>query len=172
MEIETLRQHVRYNPETGILHRVRPARNSPAGPVGGKTPTGHMRVMICSKRLLVHRVAFALMVGRWPQGEIDHIDGDPTNNKWENLRDVSRKENLKNKSRPADNTSGVIGVSWIKSRHKWRARISVDGDYKFLGAFDDFNDAVKARLAAERKFGFHENHGRETRMNEIKEDAA
>lgn len=107
-----------------------------------------------------HRIAWLHYYGSWPNDQIDHIDGDRANNRISNLRAVSQAENNRNMKRFCTNTSGLVGVCWDESRGKWMARITVGSKYKHLGRFDDFNDAAKARKAAEIKYGFHENHGR------------
>lgn len=94
------------------------------------------------------------------QGEIDHINGDKADNRLCNLRDVSRAENMRNKSRNANNVSGVPGVFWHTASNAWVAKIGVDMKSVHLGVFPTFEAAVAARKAAEREHGFHENHGR------------
>jgi len=93
--------------------------------------------------------------------EVDHINGDGTDNKLVNLREVSRTMNNQNASRRVDNKSGVTGVSWFKPARKWQAYISVDCRRIYLGVFSDLDEAIAVRKAAELQHGFHENHGRE-----------
>lgn len=107
-----------------------------------------------------HRLLWALEFGSWPDGEIDHINGSRTDNRISNLRCVTSLENARNLARPRNNTSGVIGVSFRKSANKWYAYIRVHETMISLGFFDEFQDAVRARKAAERAYGFHPNHGR------------
>ena len=73
--------------------------------------------------------------------------------------------NSMNAARPSHNTSGHIGVSFEKRRKRWEAHIGVPGTgrKKRLGYFDEIEEAVAARKAAERQFGYHKNHGREMR---------
>ena len=85
----------------------------------------------------------------------DHINGDKTDNRLANLRDVTRLENARNMPRPKNNTSGVLGVSWSKSHGKWAARIKVEGRKLSAGHFDKFEDACAARRAANVTFGFN-----------------
>lgn len=109
---------------------------------------------------LAHRIIWAMTNGRWPEEDIDHIDGNRTNNAISNLRSVSRHENTKNLSRRLSNTSGVPGVTWNKRAKKWRASIKVAGKFIYLGYFDDLETAAEIRKAAETRHGFHANHGR------------
>ncbi len=106
------------------------------------------------------RVAFAIYYGRWPENEIDHIDGVRTDNCIKNLRDVWHATNTRNRKRPNTNTSGFMGVSWSKCDAMWCARIKVDGARIFLGNYNDIEEAAAARKAADVKYNFHSNHGR------------
>lgn len=107
-----------------------------------------------------HRVAFAVVNGYAPDTDIDHINGDRTDNRMDNLRVVDRAENMRNAKIPKDNKSGVIGVNWDKERGKWYASIQVDGKTKSLGRHMTLEAAAHARKQAEIKYGYHANHGR------------
>lgn len=112
-------------------------------------------------RLYAHRVVFAMYHGEWPDRFIDHENGCKTDNRPSNLRDVSRAENARNTVRPSDNSSGFIGVHWAQREGKWRACIGLGpGQSLYLGSFAELEDAVRARKDAEKRFGFHPNHGR------------
>lgn len=110
-----------------------------------------------------HRVIWKMVTGEDPI-DIDHIDGDRGNNRWDNLRSVSRSVNLKNAARARDNRSGVTGVRW-NGRGKWQAFITVNYKLICLGSFEDFADAVTARKEAEQLQGFYPAHGREPRRD-------
>ncbi|WP_446719173.1 HNH endonuclease signature motif containing protein [Halocynthiibacter sp. C4] len=106
-----------------------------------------------------HRVIWAMFYGRWPAKDIDHINGDRTDNRISNLRHVSRAENARNSSRSSANTSGRTGVYKVKKSGKWNARIRVDGRFINLGFFKEFEAACAARAVAESKYGFSARHG-------------
>jgi hypothetical protein len=106
-----------------------------------------------------HRVAWALHYGFWPEGHVDHINGARHDNRIENLRVVNARENMRNAAKSKRNTSGVTGVCYDRQYAKWRAHITVDRKRVCLGRFDDFEEARKARKAAEQKHGFSERHG-------------
>lgn len=153
------RELLSYDPETGILRwRVRrgPAR---AGTVTGcDDGKGYLVVGVGGRIYRAHRLAWLIRTGRWPH-EIDHINGVRDDNRWCNLREVVRQENGRNQRFRCTNTSGHIGVYWNKQCAKWQAYITVSGQANYLGVFDEIDEAVAARKAAEREHGFHENHG-------------
>jgi len=120
----------------------------------------YLTVYFNGRNYLVHRLIWLITYGEWPKGEIDHIDGNGLNNNLENLRDVSGAENNRNQRLYNTNTSGRCGVCWFNRDSKWRAKIQVDRKTIHLGLFDEFDDAVAARKDAERKYGYHANHGR------------
>jgi hypothetical protein len=107
-----------------------------------------------------HQVVFALHNGYWAD-YIDHENGNPLDNNPNNLRDATNLDNARNRRKRSDNTSGCMGVVWLKSRGRWQARIVVEGKRVHLGEFKTCKLAVLARKKAELKYGFHENHGRE-----------
>jgi HNH endonuclease len=121
-----------------------------------RATNGYPRGAIWGWQSNAHRVCWAIHYGEWPRHEIDHINGDTSDNRMSNLRDTT--QNQRNKCIDPRNRSGVCGVS--KEKGKWRARISHGGKWLHLGFFADFADAVKARKEAESRFGYHENHGR------------
>lgn len=127
--------------------------------VGWKNPSGYFTVTLFGKYHLLHRIIWLYMVGELPN-IIDHIDGDPSNNKWDNLRSVDSRDNMRNRKMSANNTSGIMGVVWDKTRGKWRSAISVKRKNVHLGRFACIAHAVRARKEAEIKYGFHPNHGR------------
>ena len=94
---------------------------------------------------------WAMHHGEWPE-MLDHINGDRLDNRLKNLRPVSKRENNFNKKMRGDNTSGVIGVRWHKQRHKWNARIALDGKERSLGMYDNIEAAREARLKAELQY--------------------
>ncbi|MEG5924065.1 HNH endonuclease signature motif containing protein [Enterobacter hormaechei] len=95
----------------------------------------------------VHRIIWEMHNGPIPQNmEIDHINRIKLDNRLENLRLATRRQNACNIS---TNTSGVPGVYWCKQQYKWRARIFVNGRNIHLGLFQNINDAAAARIKAE-----------------------
>ena len=123
---------------------------------------GYRQGSILSRQYTAHRVIWLLHTVHWPTGQIDHINGDKSDNRICNLRTVAQRENMKNRKRPSNNTSGVAGVYWHGKSQKWMAYITLNGVKKSIGYFSVFEDAVAERKAAEKKFGYHANHGRDS----------
>lgn len=120
---------------------------------------GYNQGVLLGKNYYAHRLIWFMITGEWPK-EIDHINGVRNDNSWGNLRLVDRQENSKNQRKPKNNTSGQVGVSLCPKTQKWRAFITENYKTTALGYFDTFQEACFARLEAERKYGYHENHGR------------
>jgi len=127
--------------------------------VAGSLSEGYRRVSIQGKSTGAHRVAWFLHYGKWPDGFIDHINHDRSDNRIENLRLVSRSDNARNQKLNRHNTSGFNGVSYHKKRQEWRAAIQVNGKKKWVGSFKTKDEAIAARQKANVVYKFHENHG-------------
>jgi len=121
--------------------------------------TGHRYSSIFGQKLLAHRVVWKMAFGTDPN-VIDHIDGDPGNNRLENLRSVRQTDNTRNARLSKNSTSGYNGVTFNKRRNMWEAKIMVDRKNRFLGYFDSIEEAANARKQADTEYGFHQNHGR------------
>lgn len=130
---------------------------------------GYLAGTLFNRHVYAHRAAFALMEGRWPEN-IDHINGNKTDNRWKNLREVTHVQNMRNLPIMSNNTSGVSGVSFIKARGLWRALIGINGKSIFLGEYDTKEKALIARAAAEKVIGFHENHGRPAILRALEQE--
>lgn len=127
-----------------------------------KNGNGYLCGYIDYQKLYAHRVAWKMVHGT-EVDQIDHINGDRSDNRICNLEAATNASNCRNARIRTDNTSGVTGVGWDTLVNKWHARITVDGAIVNLGRFKTFNEAVIARKAAERIYSFHPNHGRKTK---------
>lgn len=157
---EELNELLSYDPETGSFRWNANINMSGRNREPGTIRAGYLDICINGIHYGAHRLAWKLCNGRDPIGEIDHVNGIRTDNRIANLRDVSASENRRNAARPAHNTSGTVGVSYRPDKRRWRAHISIADRAVHLGYFDTWGDAVNARAAAEREYGFHPNHGR------------
>ena len=156
-----LKQMLHYCPETGVFTRLLRKQGAAQGSVAGCiTVDGYIHIRINEKNYKAHRLAFLYMTGSWPDDQIDHINGRKDDNRFINLRSVSGSINSKNQKKPKNNSSGSVGVYWMKKTSNWMARICINNKLLFLGNFDNFFDAVCARRAAELQHNFHPNHGR------------
>jgi len=175
---EKLKELLDYDPDTGLFtwkERVGSGRDKWfnvmfAGKMAGSKKTDiklkhyktiNVKINLNKKRyaFLAHRLAWLYMTGKWPDKQIDHINGDSTDNRWFNLRNITGSENCRNKKINNNNKSGFTGVYWRKDANKWRAAIKTHGKKISLGCFTDKQDAIDARKEANIKYGFHENHG-------------
>jgi len=153
-----------YDPRSGKIYRR-------LGDVDWSTPGkeafcrsygGYFEGNYANLSFVAHRVAWAIHFGEWPNGQIDHINGDRQDNRICNLRVVTNLENCRNLGRRKTKIgpdSGVIGVYWHKQSRKWMARIKKSGKWIYLGTYSDLAEATKVRRQAERANGFHPNHG-------------
>jgi hypothetical protein len=138
---ERLKERFEYVPETGLFIKKpwKGSRGRWTQPVvyGSTGTQKYVQVPIDGRMYLVHRLAFLYMNGAFPASFVDHRDGDGKNNRWENLREATHKQNTQaNHHQNRNNTSGYRGVYWSKSRNKWHARIEADGREMHLGFFD------------------------------------
>lgn len=177
-DADLLRKLLRYDPETGKLYwRERPVEMFE----GGKYPAerladfwnrknagkeaftaktqGYGHGAINGQKFRAHRAIWKMMTGDEPEF-IDHINGSRDDNRWCNLRSISKADNAKNARLRSANKSGCPGVSWRPDFERWTVRIKADGKLHLLGSYRRLEDAVRARKAAERRLGFHPNHGR------------
>ena len=115
---------------------------------------GYRIISINSRHYPSARLAWFYMEGYWPENEIDHINRIKDDDRWKNLRHVSRQCNMRNTGIPTNNTSGVKGVTWSKQKNRWQAQIKINGKNKYQGRYINFIDAVKARWNAELKYNF------------------
>jgi len=123
--------------------------------------TNYCRAVIGGREVSAQQVAWIHMKGTLPNNLIDHIDGDTTNNKWSNLREVTEVENSRNQKINRKNKSGHMGVR-ITTAGNYTAYITGHNLKRIhLGTFSTYEKAVNAREEAELKYEYHKNHGRE-----------
>jgi hypothetical protein len=169
--VEYLRECFSYDPESGLLKwKTRPRNhfstykgwavwnaNNAKVRAGNVKPNGYRRVIINGVSYQEHRIIYKLIFGAEPGTSVDHIDGNPSNNKAKNLRAASHTEQKWNAHIRRDNSSGFRGVSRAGSR--WAARIN----NKHLGCFASREDAAAVYETVARKLHgkFYRDHSHE-----------
>lgn len=125
-----------------------------------KNMHGYHQGRIFGKKMEAHRVIWAMFHGEWPNGNIDHINGVRSDNRIDNMRDVTKAENSRNSKRFSNNTSGMAGIGRIRNGTAWRAfACDKTRKYKHLGNFRCFGEAVKARNAYRLSNGYTPESG-------------
>lgn len=119
--------------------------------VGSNNGNGYLRVCVNNKYHHVHRIVFMWHYGYLPK-EIDHKNGNRSDNRIENLREATHSQNGKNLSVRKNNNIGVNGIRWDKSRNKWYVSIGLNNKKKYLGRYFVLEDAINARKVAELQF--------------------
>lgn len=150
-----------YDPATGALtwrHRddVPPewnTRHAGKPALACVTDRGYLHGRIHRQPYRAHRVIMCLLLGYWPE-QVDHLNGNRSDNRIVNLRPVTAYEQARNKKRPRSNTSGYHGLRERKGR--WQAYASS----RYLGTFPTVEEALAARAEVQRSEGYHANHGR------------
>lgn len=162
---EFIEKILSYDPDTGVIRWIGPrSRGKRPDLIAGsevRKANGkrYVQVVIQGRKYYAHRLIWVLVHGGLPDEDIDHINGDGTDNRLANLRRASRTENSRNMRRSSSNSSGYTGVTWHKKANAWLAQIVVGSKNIYLGVFKDIDSAVKARSDAEIRFSFHNNHG-------------
>lgn len=148
-----------YDELSGNITLINTSLSGKSGDVFGYPHSGgYITVCIGKKEYLAHRIIWFMKTGEWPL-EVDHIDHDRSNNRWLNLRALSTsRDNQLNMGKRRNNSSGVNGVRILPSG-RYSAFIMVNRKQISLGTYDILEDATAARLAADKQYGFHVNHG-------------
>ena len=156
---EKLKQLIHYDLDTGTITANMPRHGINSGDeLGYVANNGYRVVSLGSKRFLAHRLAWFYMTGNLPE-QIDHINHIKTDNRWENLREVTNTENSMNTGLSKNSTTKINGVSFHKLTGKYRVYITVNRKQIHLGMFNNLVAAIQARKQADIKYGFHPNHG-------------
>ena len=153
---EELKEFVSYDPETGIFRWIKKTgRKGYIGKeVGSKHSRGYKDAKINGKHIFLHRAAWLYMTGSFPVDQIDHKNGDRSDNRWENLREACQQQNSANMKMRKNNKSGLKGVSLYPKGNRWRAFIHIDYKTKYLGSFLSKEEAHAAYIeAAQLKHG-------------------
>lgn len=144
IDIEVVRASISYNSVTGVFRWLIDKRgHRRAGDIAGSSRGGYWRVKINQRAYTGGRLAWALYYGRQPRGEVDHRDGNPSNNRISNLREATHLQNCQN--------IDARGIRFEQDRNKWLARIGFRGKQINLGRFAKEEDALRAYAEAAKK---------------------
>ena len=154
MDFDRVRELFDYDPITGIVTRRK--TTAPMWKfgqiVGCPDRHGYLLVRVDGVLHKLHRMIWLWMTGELPILDIDHVDRDGSNNSWENLREATKSQNLSNRTKQSNNTSGFKGVSWNKQNSKWAAKINVEGRQLHLGFRDTPVECYRLYVDAARKY--------------------
>jgi len=139
---------LKYDPISGVViwRRAVNSRVSAGSRAGTVRPDGRRQIKIDGKTYLEHRLIFAMVMRRWPDPEVDHEDGDPSNNAWLNLREATVAQNRCNTAGHRHKLSGLpLGV--YAEGPKFRACLQREGKQIRIGVFATIEEALAARMA-------------------------
>jgi hypothetical protein len=152
LTVSQLREALTYDSETGCFTWLTPRGKAKAGSTAGTiVGNGYRHITVFGRQLLAHRLAWLYVHGRWPAAQIDHINGNRDDNRITNLREAIPSQNSHNSKLPVTNTSGFKGVSWHVRHRKWIASIRLESKLRYLGSFDNVEDAARAYAEASKK---------------------
>ncbi len=147
-----------YEYQDGELIRKHRQGNKQAGTtVGCMQKIGYKITVINKKFFYLHRLIFMFHNGYMPSS-IDHIDGNKSNNKIENLRPCNASENLSNRSNQSNSKSRHKNVYWLKSRSQWVVALNANNKKHHIGYYNDINQAIQAASTA--RLNLHGNFAR------------
>ncbi|OGT59774.1 MAG: hypothetical protein A3E01_04660 [Gammaproteobacteria bacterium RIFCSPHIGHO2_12_FULL_63_22] len=151
VSIETLRESFRLDESGRLFWLVSNTNRIRVGEQAGtRSDEGYIVLMIQRQRIPAHRIVFAMTHGRWPVGEVDHINRVRDDNRPCNLREASKSQNQMNRPVSPLSGTGVKGVGWCKKSNRWRARIALNGKRVSVGLFDTIAEAAEAYAAASK----------------------
>lgn len=157
LSADRAREVLVYDQDSGMfVWRIRRGQRGKVGELaGGINGNGYWSIRVDGRNYAAHRLAWLIVRGEWPENEIDHINGIRTDNRWINLRDVTKTVNVRNQRGPhANSTTGFAGVT-RKKNGSFYAHITVNGIKRHVGSF---NTAEAASLAYQQaKHELHPN---------------
>lgn len=155
---DALRLALHYDPESGVFvwrHRLSSAGRAVKGCgkiAGALDAYGRVVIRLCGQLYFAHQLAWLYAHGKWPDNVIDHINGNRSDNRLTNLRDIPQSVNMQNRRSPkAGHSLKTLGVSWHEGAGRYRARLTVNRKELHLGLFDTIEAAQAAYISAKRK---------------------
>jgi hypothetical protein len=152
LTVERLREVLDYDTETGVFRwKIANSKRTRVGSIAGCVrPDGYCGIRVDSSRYYAHRLAWLFVFGEYPVAHIDHIDGDPSNNRLCNLRDVRQALNIQNQRQAdRDSKSGILGV--VRRGNRYCSSIGTNGRTTYLGTFATAELAHQAYVDAKRR---------------------
>lgn len=150
-----LKEVLSYNKTTGLFKwKIAINPRAPKGAIAGRNSFtwGYRVINVDNVSYRAARLVWFYVHGKWPDGVVDHINGNRQDDRIRNLRDVSQRTNTQNLRKPMrNNTSGYLGVSWNKGKQKWKAEIRLNGRKTFLGYYATAEEASAVYLSTKRK---------------------
>jgi hypothetical protein len=145
----------------GVLFwKTTPSRKIPIGSKAGTiTAKGYIRIKINGRLYYAHRLVYLLETGTYPK-QLDHVNGDKSDNRIKNLRECDVSQNNLNRKKPRNNSSGIKGISWHAISKKWMVSLQIAGEQKYFGLYKDIDQAKSVIEAMRHKYhGDFTNHG-------------
>lgn len=138
---ERARELIEYDAQSGqMTWRQSMGRRRAGAEAGRIVANGYRRMWIDGREYAAHRVAWLIVTGSWPEGDVDHVDMDRQHNAWRNLRACDRSANMHNTKAKR----GIKGVSWDRITSKWRASAHIHGKSRNLGRYECLGLAISA----------------------------
>lgn len=145
---EYLKLILQYNEITGDFTWLKKGRGISYGKIAGSVDkgTGYKYIRINGKNWAAHRLAWLYIYGVWPKNQIDHINQNRLDNRVENLRDVTIRENAHNRVY-YNNRDNLIGAYFNKCKNKWESSITIDNKKHYIGSYNNKISANEAYLS-------------------------
>lgn len=162
VNVDFIKSYISYDAESGKFYRLRVVNDKEnhlwriGKEIGNPSSNGYLDISIGNQKWTAHKLAWLISYGYYPD-MIDHINGDKQDNRLSNLRLSDSLQNMRNRGKNKNNSSGYNGVYLNGS--KYRARIKINGKLINLGTFDSIEDAVNARVRANLEYNFSDKHG-------------
>lgn len=148
LDVERAREALAYDPDSGfVTWRISRGTAKAGERAGSVTVHGYRNIHLDGVTHQEHRLIWLLVTGEFPPETVDHRDGDPLNNRWENLRLATRRDQQGNKRVSKSNALGIKGIR--QHKNKFRADIEIDGTNYYLGLFATAEEASAAYSRAE-----------------------
>lgn len=149
---ERLKELFHYDKDVGLFTRlIRTSSRTQVGEIaGGIDGNGYIKIKVDNIKYMAHRLAYFYMIGEWPI-EIDHINGIKIDNRWNNLRNGTHKQNMQNRRTPnSNNKNNLLGVNYNKKLNKFTSNITINNNRFHLGVFKTIEEAHNAYIKAKR----------------------